>query len=151
MHETCKCRLDASTCNNKQCWNEDKCRCECKKLVDEGEYDKWFIWNPSNCECDKSSHLWEYLDYENCRLRKILVDKLVQECTDNIDEVKMAKITLDEHENKYEIVCECFCTLFIVLFSIIFTISMGIGTYFIHYKFINPIKKVAKVGCSRIC
>ena len=26
-HETCKCkcRLDASVCNNKQCWNEDKC------------------------------------------------------------------------------------------------------------------------------
>ena len=26
----CKCRLDASVCNNKQRWNEDKCRCECK-------------------------------------------------------------------------------------------------------------------------
>ena len=23
----CKCRLDASVCNNKQRWNEDKCRC----------------------------------------------------------------------------------------------------------------------------
>ena len=31
-HETCKCkcRLDASICSNKQCWNKDKCRCECK-------------------------------------------------------------------------------------------------------------------------
>ena len=31
-HETCmcKCRLNASVCNNKQRWNEDKCRCECK-------------------------------------------------------------------------------------------------------------------------
>ena len=31
-HETCKfkCRLDPSVCNNKQRWNEDKCRCECK-------------------------------------------------------------------------------------------------------------------------
>ena len=30
-HETCKCkcRLDASVCNNKQRWNDDKCRCEC--------------------------------------------------------------------------------------------------------------------------
>ena len=26
----CKCRLDASVCNNEQRWNEDKCRCECK-------------------------------------------------------------------------------------------------------------------------
>ena len=31
-HETCKCkcRLDASICNIKQRWNDDKCRCECK-------------------------------------------------------------------------------------------------------------------------
>ena len=31
-HETFKCkyRLDASVCNNNQCWNEDKCMCECK-------------------------------------------------------------------------------------------------------------------------
>ena len=28
-HETCKCkcRLDASVCNNKQRWNNDKCQC----------------------------------------------------------------------------------------------------------------------------
>ena len=34
-HETCKCkcRLDASVCNNKQRWNDDKCRCECKELI----------------------------------------------------------------------------------------------------------------------
>ena len=31
-HETCsyKCRLDANVCNNKQGWNNNKCRCECK-------------------------------------------------------------------------------------------------------------------------
>ena len=57
-HKTCKCkcRLDASVCNNKQRWNEDKCRCGCKELIDKGMCDKGFIWNPSNCEreCDKS-------------------------------------------------------------------------------------------------
>ena len=26
----CKCRLDASVCGNKQCLNNDKCRCKCK-------------------------------------------------------------------------------------------------------------------------
>ena len=30
---SCKCRLDASACNSKQRWNEDKCRCECKELI----------------------------------------------------------------------------------------------------------------------
>ena len=31
-HETCKCkcRSDAIVCNNKQRWNNDKCRCELK-------------------------------------------------------------------------------------------------------------------------
>ena len=82
-HETCKCkcRLDGSACNNKQCWNEDKCRCECKELIDKGVCDEGVIWNPSNCECecDKSVHIGEYLDYKNCKCRKKLVDKLVEE------------------------------------------------------------------------
>ena len=31
-HETCKCkfRLNDIACNDKQPWNDDKCRCECK-------------------------------------------------------------------------------------------------------------------------
>ena len=36
--ETCKCicRLDKIICSSKQRWNEDKCRCECKELIDKG-------------------------------------------------------------------------------------------------------------------
>ena len=36
--ETCKCicRLGTIVCNNKQGWNNDKCRCECKELIDKG-------------------------------------------------------------------------------------------------------------------
>ena len=54
QHETCtcKCRLDASVCKNKQCWNNDQCRCECKELIDKGGYNDGFVWNPSICECD---------------------------------------------------------------------------------------------------
>ena len=80
-HEGCKCkyRLDASVCNYKQCQNEDKCRCERKELIEKCVSDKGFIWNPSNCgcECDKSCDIGEYLDHENCKCRKKLVDKLV--------------------------------------------------------------------------
>ena len=49
--------------------------------------DKGFIWNPSNCECecDKSCDIWVYLDYKNCRCRKKIIDKLVEECSENID------------------------------------------------------------------
>ena len=55
-----KCRLNASVCNNKQCWNKDKCQCESKESFDEGACDKGSIWNPSNCECDKSCDIGEY-------------------------------------------------------------------------------------------
>ena len=103
-YETCKCecRLDACVCNNKQRWNDDKCTCECKELIDKGVYDKRFIWNPSNCEweCDKSCDIGKYLDYYNCRCRENLVDKLVDECTENVEEVKLAKIISTENEKK---------------------------------------------------
>ena len=98
-----------------------ECRCECKELIDKGLFDKQFFWNPSNCECecDKACDIGEYLDYENCKCRKKLVDKLIDECTETIEEVKLAKITLaeNESENKYSS-----CTVYIVLMIVIFTI-----------------------------
>ena len=39
----CKCRLNASVCNNKQRWNKEKCKCECKELIDKGICDKKII------------------------------------------------------------------------------------------------------------
>ena len=80
--------------------------------------DKGFIWNPSNCgnECDKLCDIGEYLDYENGKRRTKLVDKLVEECTENTGQVKIARITLAKHENERK----CSCALHIVLFSIIF-------------------------------
>ena len=52
-YETCKCicGLDAIVCNNKQCWNNDKFRWECKELIDKGVCDKGYAWNSSHCEC----------------------------------------------------------------------------------------------------
>ena len=63
-----------------------KCRCECKELIDKGICDKGFIWNLSNCkcECDKTCDIGEYLDYENCKYRKKLIDQLVDECTETV-------------------------------------------------------------------
>ena len=109
-------------------------------MIDEGVCDKGFVWNPSNCECkcDKSSDIDEYLDYENFKCRKKLVDKLVEECTETNNEVKLAKITLAENENKHK---RSSCTLYIVLFSIVFTINVGIGTYFVYYKYMNRNKE----------
>ena len=36
------------------------------------------------CECDKSYDVGEYLDYDNCKCTKKLVDELVDKCTENV-------------------------------------------------------------------
>ena len=78
----------------------------------------------------------EYLDYENCKCRKELVDKLIDECTETIEEVKLAKITpMEQHstenqnENKYSS-----CKVYIVLMIVVFTICIGITIYFVYYN-----------------
>ena len=135
QYKTCKwkCRLDASICNDNQRWNEDKCRCECKELIDKGVWYKGYIQNPGNCECEchKSCDVGEYLDYGNCKCRKRLVNKLVEECHENINEAKIAGTTLMElHSAKHKNVCKSSCTNYVVLIAIALTVNIGIGTYF---------------------
>ena len=60
----------------------------------------------------------------------MLVNKLVQECTENIEETRLVQITSAKNENKHK--CSS-CTLYIVLFSIFFTINVGIGSYFLCF------------------
>ena len=65
---------------------------------------------------------------------------MVEECTETNNEAKLAKITLAENENKHK---RSSCTLYIVLFSMVFTINVGIGTYFVYYKYMNRNKETA--------
>ena len=136
--KTCKCicRQDAaSICNNKQRWNDDKCRCECKELIDKGVCDKGFIWNPSNCECecDKSCNIGEYLDYKNCRCKKRIIDKLVEEC-ENIDGNEMLyNETLNAvPSNVYKKACNS-CMVYIVLFVIFLITKICICCIFFYF------------------
>ena len=136
-HETCKCkcRLIASLCNNKQCSKNDKCRRECQELIDKGMCDKGFIWNPSNCECeyDKLCDAGEYLDYENCKCRKILIDELVEELSENIDDSEIISnsilnaIPLNDYRKK----CNS-CTVYIVLLAIFLIKRISISSVFIY-------------------
>ena len=116
-HETYKCdyKFGANVCNNKQRWNKYKCWCECKKIIDKGTFDKRFIWNPNNCECecDKACDVDGYLDYENCKCRKKLVDQIFDECNETVEEVKLFKITISENQNSHK--CSS-CTVYTVLF-----------------------------------
>ena len=58
------------------------------------------------------------------------MEEKVAECTENIDEVKIAEITLAWHEN----VCVCFYTIFVILAVIVLAISIGIGAYFAYSR-----------------
>ena len=110
-HETCtcKCRLDGSVYNNKQCSNNDKCRCECKELIG---CDDEFIWNANISEriCDKSCDVGEYLDYENCKRRKRLIDELVEEC--NEDDTLNTTDTISITNKK--VTCKNNCLIYII-------------------------------------
>ena len=71
------------------------------------------------------------IDYKNCKRKKSLVNKLVEEYTENIDETKLVEINSTECtsvENKCK---HNSCTIYIVSFSIIFTVSIEIGIYFL--------------------
>ena len=133
-HETCKCkcRLDASVCNNKQRWNNVKCRGEYKEWIRKGICNKGFFCNPSNCECeyDKSCDVGKYLDYENCKCRTRLTDKLVEECSEN-------GLTYNNTLNDHKKVCNSCerspCTIHIVFLSVFLTMNIGIGTVFIYF------------------
>ena len=91
--------------------------------------DKGFIFNPSNCEseCDKSCGIGEYLDYKSCVCRNTLIDKLVEECTNVIDENKIYNKTLNAIPSIY---CAS-CTLYVVFFAVFLTTSVIIGSSFI--------------------
>ena len=147
-HKTCKCkcRLDARVCKSKQRWNEDKCRYECKELTYKGIFDKGFILNPSNCECecDKSCNIGELLGYKSCKCRNKIVDKLLEECSKNIDgnkmvhnetlnEILLNAVPLDAIPlNVYKKMCN-FCTIYIVLLAIFFITSICISSVFIYF------------------
>ena len=95
--------------------------------------DKGFIWNASNCECecDRACDVGENLDYENYKCRKKLVASLIEECTETVEEVKLAKITLAENENSYKYPSRM---PYIVSMIVVCTICTRISAYFVYYN-----------------
>ena len=67
-----------------------------------------------------------------------MVDKLIEECNENIQETSLVKINSTKCKSNS-------CILYIVLFSISFMTNIGIATYFVYYKYINHNKENASV------
>ena len=103
--------------------------------------DTGFIWNPSNCECEcnKLCDIGQYLDYENCKRRKKLINNLFEECSENIDGNEMI---YDDYGN----VCNS-CTIYIILFVIVFLIIITIsGAFICFYWYL----KKSNIGVTNI-
>ena len=65
----CKCKFDGRNCNSDQWWNNDKCRCECKKRhVCEKDY----VWNPATCNCENGKYLASIMDDSAITCDKII-------------------------------------------------------------------------------
>ena len=104
-------------------------------MIDKGRCDDGFIWNPAicECECDKSCDIGEYLDYENCKCRKKLIDKLVLEREDEIFNAIPLNATDTISITDKKGTCKNNCLIYIVLLIIMCLILLAIvfiGCYY---------------------
>ena len=53
----CKCKFNGTKCDSNQWWNNNKCRCECKKHICEKD-----VWNPSTCICENGKYFANIMD-----------------------------------------------------------------------------------------
>ena len=71
---------------------------------------------------------------KNCKCRKRLIDKLVEDCNENVDGNEITynnilnAIPLNYHRKMYNS-----CTVYIVLLAIFFIISISISSVFIYF------------------
>ena len=81
---------------------------------------------------DKSCNIGEYLDYLNCKCRKKLVVSIIDRCTENIEEMKVANITVKNENSYYKYSsCKVYIAFTMVVF-IIFTIFTETVIYFVY-------------------
>ena len=121
-HENCKCvcKLNSSVCNNKQIWNGDTCRCDCKEdFAGIINCTKGYTWNPSTCkcQCDTWCKPGQYLDHKNCICKNKLIGRVTEECTSIINETMIKnKDNIDSNNIIWNV--------FIGLFSVVILIGV---------------------------
>ena len=65
-----------------------------------------------------------------------IIDLLVEECTENINETELIKVTV---ENKNNDRCRSYI-VYMMLFWIFFVISCGTIIYIVYHRYVNRIK-----------
>lgn len=110
---------------------------EVKNWLIEGRCDDGFGWNPS--ACDKLCDVDEYLNYLNCKWKKRLIDKLVEQHSEDIAgkeincNAALRDFGLNENARKS-------CMLYVILLIIAYTAIMVVsGASFYFYCWRNKI------------
>ena len=55
----CKCKFDGRKCHSDQWWNNNKCRCDCRKRHVCG---KDYVWNPATSNSENGKYLASIMD-----------------------------------------------------------------------------------------
>ena len=91
-------------------------------------------------------------------VEKMLIDKLVEECRENIDEKELHSTELHSNKmiynstlNDYKKVCSS-CTIYIAFFVMFFIISVCISSAFIHFHWYlkENILKQQSIECNSV-
>ena len=121
----CKCKFDGRKCNSNQKWNNDKCRCECKK---HNICEKDYIWNPAVCNCKNSKYLASIMDES-----VITCDEIIDaEAKSYSKETKTIPTTFNEKK----VTCKTqnfYILLAFLLITIALLITVSIYCYLIKY------------------
>ena len=96
------------------------------------------MWNPSTCECqcDTWCKPGQYLDHKNCVCKNKLIGRIIEECTNVINETMINNKDNIENDNTIT-------NIFIGLFSIVMFILIVCFCIFIYFKWIKG-KKIFK-------
>ena len=140
-HESCKCvfKLNSSVCNNKQIWNSDNCRCDCHEdFVSIINCTKGYTCNPGTCECqcDMRCKTGQYLDHKNCICKNKLIGRVIEECTNIINETMINNKNNIGNDNTIT-------NIFIVFFSELLFVGIVCFCVFAYFKWIKG-KKLFK-------
>ena len=114
----CKCKFDRRKCNSHQCWNNNKCRCECKKRC------VCHVWNPATCSCKNGKYLASIMDDS-----AIICDEVIKSYDEEIK-------TIPTNFNEKNITCKTqssYVLLTFLLITITLLIAFSIYCYLIKY------------------
>ena len=128
----CKCEFDGRKCNSNQWWNNDKCRCECKKCH---VCEKNYAWNPATRSCENGKYLGSIIDNS-----AITFDEIMESYEEDVDaEVKSNDETksISANFNEKKATCKTqnfYISLAFLLITIALLISISIYCYLIKYQ-----------------